>query len=194
MCRRKVTRSKAYWVCRQRDGEKAACSIPQMPEEEIAKALLRLCNKLKQGDTLRPLLTQLEELRERELRSNPRITDIDRELARLSEQNLVLVRLKSKGYMNESMYLSQLDEMNLKLRELRKLRRKILSSASEDGAIRATEDMIDYFENSPEFIVEVTSDIFEIVVEKIILCSTTQIKFRLKNGLELTETIGRVKG
>lgn len=104
------------------------------------------------------------------------------------------MRLKSKGYMDESMYLSQLDEMNLKLRELRKLRRKILNSASEDGIIRATEDMIDYFENSPEFITEVTPKIFEIVVEKVILLSATQIKFRLKNGLELTETIGRVKG
>lgn len=192
MCRRKVTNGKAYWVCRQRDGEKTACSIPQIPEKEVTKALLRLCNKLKQGDTLRPLLAQLEELRERELRSNPKINDIDRELARLSEQNLVLVRLRSKGYMEESMYLFQLDEMNLKLRELRKLRRKILASASEDGAIQATRETIDHLENTPRFITEVPPEVFETVVEKIILLSAEQIKVRLRNGLELTETIGRV--
>ncbi len=168
-----MTNGKSYWVCRQRDEEKAACSIPQVPEAEVISVLLRLCNKLRQGDTLRPLLTQLEELRERELQSNPRITDIDWELARLSEQNLVLVRLKSKRYMNESMYLSRLDEMNLKLRELRKLRRKILASASEDNAIQTTQEMIDYFENSPEFITEVTPEIFEVMVERVILLSAT---------------------
>jgi len=193
MCRRKLTRGKAYWVCHQRDREKAACAVPQIPEDEITKALLRLCNKLKQGNTLYLLLGQMEELRERELRSNPKINDIDRELARLSEQNLVLVRLKSKGYVDESIYLSQLDEMNLKLRELRKLRRKILETASEDREIQATKEMIDHLENAPGFITEVTPEIFEIVVERIILVSAVQIKFRLHNGLELSETIGRAK-
>jgi len=189
MCRRKVTNEKAYWVCRQRDGEKAACSIPQIPEEGITKALLRLCNKLKQGDVLRPLLGQLEELRERELRSNPKVNNIDRELARLSEQNLVLVRLKSKGYVDEPMYLSQMDDMNRKLRELRKLRRRILETAREDGQIQSTETIIEYLENSPVFITEVTPEIFETIVERIIPLSATRIKFRLHNQLELTETI-----
>ena len=194
MCRRKVTNGKPYWVCRQQDGEKAACSVPQVPEEEITQALLRLCNKLREGDTLRPLLAQLEELRERELRSNPKVIDIDKELARLSEQNLVLVRLKSKGYMSESMYLSQLDEMNLKLHELRKLRRKILASASGEHTIQATREMIDHLDNAPEFITGITSEIFETVVAKIFLLSADRIKFRLHNGLELTETTGRVTG
>jgi len=38
----------------------------------------------------------------------------------LSEQDLALVRLRSKGYMDESMYLLQMDEMNMKPRELNK--------------------------------------------------------------------------
>lgn len=193
MSRRKLTNGKAYWVCHRRDREKAACSIPQIPEDEITKALLRLCNKLKQGNILSPLLAQLEELRERELRSNPKVNDIDRELARLSEQNLVLVRLKSKGYMDESMYRSQLDEMNLKLRELRKLRRKLLDSAGEGKEIQNTREMLDYLENSPDFITQMTSEIFETVVEKIIIQSAAQITFRLRNELELTEIIERGK-
>lgn len=146
----------------------------------------------------KPLVTVIDPLKPEPVKlrvaAYARVSTDSLDQRRLSEQNLVLVRLKSKGYMNESMYLSQLDEMNLKLRELRKLRRKILASASEDNAIQTTQEMINYFENSPELITEMTPEIFEVMVERIILISATQIKFRLKNGLELTEAIGRGKG
>ena len=93
-------------------------AYPQIPEPEIAAAVLRLYHKLKLGQetVLRPVLSQLQELRERELRSNRKISDIDNEIARISEQNLVLVRLKSKGYVDSALYLSQMDEIDHKLR------------------------------------------------------------------------------
>lgn len=99
LCRKKITGGKTYWVCRRHDGDRANCPIPQIPEPEITAAVLRLYHKLKFGQetVLRPALSQLQELRERELRSNRKISDIDNEIARISEQNLVLVRLKSKG-------------------------------------------------------------------------------------------------
>ena len=66
---------------------------------------------------------------------NRKISDIDNEIARISEQNLVLVRLKSKGYVDSALYLSQMDEIDHKLRELRKLRRRLLEAAGEDRQI-----------------------------------------------------------
>lgn len=98
--------------------------------------------------------------------------------------------------MDDSTYMAQLAEMNMKLRELRelrKLRRKILQSASEDQAIQATREMIEYLESLTEYITEPPPEIFETVVKKIILSSATQVKFQLKKGLELTETIERVR-
>ena len=76
------------------DDAKSRCPVPQVPEVEITAALLRLYHKLKAdgGTILRTVLEQLRELRERELRTNRKISDIDKEIARLSEQNLVLVR------------------------------------------------------------------------------------------------------
>ncbi len=99
VCRRKVTNGITYWVCHRHDSAKASCPVPQVPETEITAALLRLYHNLKQdgGNLLRPVLEQLRELRERELRSNRKISDIGKEIAHLSEQNLVLTRLKSKG-------------------------------------------------------------------------------------------------
>ena len=142
------------------------------------------------GDILNA--SQLQELRERELRSNRKISDIDNEIARISEQNLVLVRLKSKGYVDSALYLSQMDEIDRKLRELRKLRRRLLEAAGEDRQIHDTERMMEYLEDGPEWLDEVPSDLFGELLDRIIIISPERLKFRLLNGMELSENIERM--
>jgi len=193
ICRRKVTNGKTYWVCHRHDSAKASCPVPQIPEAEITAALLRLYHKLKQdgGNLLRPVLEQLRELRERELRSNHKISDIDKEIAHLSEQNLVLTRLKSKGYVDSALYLSQEDEIRQKLTQLRRLRRRQMEAAGEDAQIQDTEIMLDYLEDGPEWLDEPRPELFESLVSRIIIVSADTLKLRLLNGLELPETIER---
>lgn len=192
LCRRKVTNGKTYWVCHKRDTDKARCLIPQVPETEISAAVLRLYHKLRHNpQILAALLEQLKALRERELRANRRVSDIDKEIQRLSEQNLVLVRLKSKGFVDSALYLSQQDEIEEKLKSLRKLRRRILETAAEDGQIQATEGMLDYLEDSPEWMEEVSADLFEYLVERLTLVSTEELNIKLHNGVELTERMER---
>ncbi len=191
--RRKIDNGKAYWMCRKRDQQKDYCPIPQIPEAQVMEAILRLYHKLRKHHRkiLKPLLEQLKELREKELRSNRKIHDIDKEIAQLTEQNLVLVRLKSKGYVDSALYLSQVGEIDFKLRELRGQRRRILEASGEDRQIKATEAMLDYLEDSPEYLEAVTEDILEVLIDKIIVVSAEQLKIRLHNGLELIETIER---
>ncbi len=193
ICRRKVTNGKTYWVCNRHDDAKSRCPVPQVPEVEITAALLRLYHKLKAdgGTILRTVLEQLRELRERELRTNRKISDIDKEIARLSEQNLVLVRLKSKGYVDPALYLSQQGEIEQKLRTLRRLRRRIMDSTSEDTQIQDTEIMLDCLEDGPQWLGEPSQELFESLVRRIVIVSADTLKFTLLNGLELTERIGK---
>ena len=193
MCRRKVTRGKAYWVCHRHDNEKSRCAVPQVPEQEVTAAVLRLCNKLAQagGRVLRPMLERLRELRELELRSNRKVSDIDKEIAHLSEQNLVLIRLKSKGYVDPALSLSQENEIGHKLRELRKLRRRILEASGEDKQIQSTEAILDYLEGCPPWREDVDEEIFEYLIDRVSIRSAEQLAIRLLNGLELTETMER---
>ncbi len=192
--RRKTDNGKVYWTCRKRDRQKDYCPIPQIPETQITEAILRLYHKLRKyhRQLLSPLMEQLMELRENELRSNRKINDIDKEIAQLTEQNLVLVRLKSKGYVDSALFLSQVGEIDSKLRELRGQRRRILETTGEDKQVKATEAMLDYLEESPELLEDITEDIFETLVDKIIVVSAEQLRMRLHNGLELPETIERM--
>lgn len=194
ICRRKVTNGKTYWVCNRRDAAKADCPVPQIPESGITAAILRLYHKLRLEDgmqLLQTVLLQLKKLRELELRSNRKINDIDKEIAKISEQNLVLVRLKSKGYVDSALYLSQMNEIDHRLKELRRLRRRILESAGEDSQIQATQVMLDYLEDSSAQQSEVTFDMFEYLLDKIMVLSSAEVKIRLQNGLELTEYMER---
>ena len=193
LCRRKITNGKAYWVCHRHDKGKEQCPAAQVPEAEITAAILRMCRKLEKAreQVFTPLLGQLKDLRERQLRSNRKISDIDKEIARLTEQNLVLIRLKSKGIVDSALYLSQLDEIEHKLREYRKVRRRILESASEDEAVQATEAMLDYLEDHADWQDNVQEELFESLIGRISLRADNRLRIRLINGLELTEEIER---
>ena len=190
VCRRKVTRKTVYWVCNRRNDSKDLCPIPQIPEATLTAATLRLHNKLviHGQEFLQPLLNQLREIRERELRSNQKLSDIDKEIANISGQNLVLIRLKSKGCIDPALALSQADEMNRRLRDLRRLRRKVLEAADGDEQIQSTEAILDYLETA-QWQTEVTPDLFENMVGQITIASADEVKFRLLNGLELTERL-----
>lgn len=188
--RRKVCSGKAYWDCYRHNAGKDRCPSHQISETSLTAAVLRLHNKLvlHGQELLHPLLDQLQELRERELRSNQKLSDIDKEIANLSGQNLVLIRLKSKGCINPALALSQADDMNRKLRDLRRLRRKVLEAADGDNQIQSTEAMMDYLETA-QWQTEVTYDLFANLVEQITVTSAEEVKFRLLNGLELTERL-----
>ena len=119
--------------------------------------------------------------------------DIDKEIARLSEQNLVLVRLKSKGYVDPALYLSQQDEITHKLKELKKLRRRALEASGEDQQLQNTEAILEYLEDSgrPFQRETVDEELFEFLIQRLTVYSAETVKFRLYNGLELAETMER---
>ena len=189
-CRRKVARGTAYWICNRRNDGKDLCPIPQISEASLTAAVLQLYNKLilHGREILQPLLDQLRQARELELRSSRKLADIDKEIANISGQNLVLIRLKSKGCIDPALALSQADEMNRKLRDLRRLRRKVMAAADGDALIQSTEAMMDYLETAL-WQTEATPELFESLVERITVISAEEVKFRLLNGLELTERV-----
>lgn len=191
--RRKTVNGKTYWTCHRHDRQKDFCGISQIQESEITNAVLRMYHKLKAHyeEILTPVLSQLTELREKELRSNRKINDIDKEIAQLAEQNLVLVRLKSKGYVDSALYLSQTEEITIRLRELRAQRRRIMDATGEDSQLKATEAMLDYLEGSPEVLTTLDEELFESLMDRLTVITETELNIRLHNSLILKESMER---
>lgn len=191
--RRKVCSDKIYWVCRRHNAKKAECSVPQIPESELYEAFIRLYNKFRnnRNSILAPMLEQLRAVTDRRYRSNNKMCELNKEIAELSEQILILNRLKSKGYIESALYFTQVQEINHKIKTLRSVKRKIMESDEADSVIEATEQLLDLLDDSPEWLDEMDAELFEDMVERITVESPERIKIRLCNGLELAETIKR---
>lgn len=63
-----------------------------------------------------------------------------------------------------------------------------MAAADGDDQIQSTEAMMDYLETA-QWQTEVTPELFENLVERITVVSVEEVKFRLLNGLELTERL-----
>ena len=91
--------------------------------------------------------------------------------------------------MDYDLYLSQIDELNARARELRRLRRGIMEKTGEDEQIRKTEEMLEYLESGDGQLEELEPLIFTVLIERLFLTEDGSIRIRLQNGLEVEETL-----
>jgi DNA invertase Pin-like site-specific DNA recombinase len=188
LCRRKGTRGKTYRICRKHDGQgKQACPVRQVPEREILTAFARMWEKLRghRAEILSPLAEHLKLVTERKYRSDATLTEVNKELIALSEQVHVLERLKGKGYLEPALYLSQRGELNRKITALRRTKERLMEKGSAGYAL-PVEDLTGALEAGAP-----TGESFSEIVERVTLMAEDKVRFRLRCGLELTESIER---
>lgn len=189
--RRKACRGKTYWVCRNHDRDKANCTITQIPEPEIFEAFLRLYHKLKLNyeSILSPIAKQLLELKRHRNLSNSQVAEINRLIAELTERNHMLNGLKSKGIIDSALFISQTNELSKQIYALKSEKNKLMDKDTDDSVIAETQCLIEILKDGPEQLNRFDETIFDSIVELITAGSDSRLKFRLTNGLELTERI-----
>ena len=141
------------------------------------------------------LITRLEYLQDRTSENIERIREIDKEIADLSAQNHVVTKLHTSGVIDAVEYTKQTSQIGNKINALRIERRKKLNESEGDV-------QLDDLKNLNEIIEErclksdFDEELFEDIVEKIIVDDSSKITFHLIGGLTLTEEIkekGRCK-
>ena len=84
------------------------------------------------------------------------------------------------------------NKLSEQLRRLKQEKARLLDTDSDDLADR-TRDLMDTLTDGPDFLDSFDAELFDTLVEKIIVDSNERLRFRLKNGLELAEQIERTK-
>lgn len=193
--RRRTTHEKIYWVCYQHNRSKNLCPITQISEPTLYSAFVRMYNKLRPAaeQILGTMLEQLYSLRVAQNKSNSHIVEINKEIANLTEQNHVMNDLKVKNLINSAFFIAQTNELSHKIRRLRTEKSRLMESDDDDELLTGTRNLLDFLADAPEVISEFDADTFEQMVDKIIVDSNECIKFRLINGLELTENVERTE-
>lgn len=188
--RRKQWNDIVYWICTTHDRNTADCSAVRLREKDIEKAFLTLHNKLLHHyrSILLPLQQTLQELKCKKYGGNVRIMDIHKEIAKLREQNHVIARLRTKGFMDEGKYQEQSKELNNKIRKLQAELKKITRSDDEDDVLEQLDMLIDYFEKREQIMISFEPETFDSMVDKI-TANQNELTFHLLGGLELKEKI-----
>lgn len=190
--KRKLGRDKIYWECRGHNQSKELCDVKQIHEQEIYNAFIRLYNTLKSNSRriLTPLLEQLETLRNKSLKNN-KIAEIEKQILDLSEQNLVLNKLRSKEYLDAALFMSQINTIEKEISELRDKRRQLIMNSDEDKTNEYTQLVIDIIENGTPRMTTFDESLFYSLIDHISVDVQDEITFILVNGLRLKEQIER---
>lgn len=190
--KKKLHKSDVYWVCRTHDKGKKRCPITQIPQQSIYRTSLRLYYNLKHHGThiLIGMITSLQAIRNRQLLWSPDVIELNNQIAQLTSQNQMLATLKQQGLIDPDLFISQSNELTQQLRAV-KLEKERLLAANSDNTITQTQELMDILDAGPDFLDTFNAELFGELVDRIIVDSNEQLRFRLKNGLELTETIER---
>ena len=192
--RRKVVRGITYWVCighdKKRHGLK--CGITPIAEDEITNAFIRLYYKLKHhGEPiLMGMNTSLQAIRNRRMLWSLDVIELNKQISDLTSQNQMLATLKQQGLIDPDIFIAQSNELTEQLRAV-KLKKERLLAVDGDNTIAQTRELMEILDDGPDFLDSFDAELFGELVETIIVESNERVRFRLKNGLELSETIER---
>ena len=191
---RKLRSGETKWMCRVHNNNKDDCPIFPMEESAIHTAFCRLYYKLKHhgGPIFTQMLSNLQKIRYSRMLWSEDVISLNKKISDILSQVQFLTQLQQAGGVDPDTFISSNNKLNEQLRRLKQEKVRLLDTDSDDLADR-TRDLMDALEDGPDFLDGFDAELFDALVEKIIVDSNECLRFRLKNGLELTEQIERTK-
>ena len=193
-CRAKTSNQIWYWSCVVHEEQRNACPIKQVPEETINAAFCRLYYKLKHhGDPIfTQMLSNLQKIRYSRMLWSEDVVSLNKKISDTLSQVQFLAQLQQAGGVDPDTFISSNNKLSEQLRRLKQEKARLLDTDSDELADR-TRDLMDALEDGPDFLDSFDAELFDALVDKIIVDSNERLRFRLKNGLELTEQIERTR-
>jgi len=194
LCKRKNCGGSVNWACRRHDKSITACPNTQVPEEQMKNAFLHVYYNLKHYGTsiLTQLISDLYAARTGSLLWSENIVEINKQISDIASQERLLAQLKQQGVVDPDIFISRSNQLAERRRELKLQKERILRS-EEDHTIQQTQDLLDVLESGPDWLDDFDEQLFSDLVEKIVVVDNETLRFRLLNGLEVTEKIERTR-
>lgn len=193
--RRITINSIAYWQCCYHVSGRTKCQSYRFPEKHIYDVFTLLVNKLAahREYILTPMIRQFERMQNRNNTTQSKIYEIDRQIAELNEQNHIIAKHRSQGFIDAAEYAAQSGAVNNRVGTLRAERRKLLAEDENDEMIDNLKTLDAALADQNDVRTEFDENLFADIVTGITAVSNTELRFRLIGGLELTEIIPRTE-
>ena len=191
---RKLRSGETKWMCRVHNNSKADCPTFPIEESAIHNAFCRLYYKLKHhgGPIFAQMLSNLQKIRYSRMLWSEGVISLNKKISDILSQVQFLAQLQQAGGVDPDTFISSNNKLNEQLRRLKQEKARLLDTDSDDLADR-TRDLMDALEDGPDFLDGFDAELFDALVERIIVDSNECLRFRLKNGLELLEQIERTR-
>ena len=189
-----VNRKKSVqWACRTHHKSAVTCPTQCVPETEIIRAFAEMYNKLKANRKviITPLISQLVTLKNKLSSQSIEYAELDRQIMLINDQLALIAELKQKQIMDEETYIRKSNELNSSMNSLRSKRRLFLNNSQADRAIADMKRLASIIDKGPDKIDELDIELFDELVEDVIIDASDEIKFKLIGGLVLKEAIER---
>ena len=160
----------------------------------MEQAFCCLYFKLKRhsAEILTQLIYDLRTARNGSLLWGEDIVELNKQISDIASQERLLTQLKQQGVVDPDIFISRSNLLAERRREL-KLKKERILHAEEDHTIQRTQELMDVLESGPDWLEAFDEELFSELVEKIIVEDNETLRFRLINGLEVTEPIERTK-
>ena len=170
------------------------CDSPRIPKNQIHIAFLRLYFKLKRysTDILNQLLSDLRAARNGSLLWSEDIVELNKQISDIASQERLLAQLKQQGAVDPDIFISRGNLLAERRREIKRKKEQLLR-AGEDDTIQRTEELLDILNGGPDWLDSFNEELFREMVERITVVDNETLRFRLINGMEVTEKIERTK-
>ncbi len=188
--RRQPLHGKVFWWCGKTSSGNAACKSRRLREDFVFDAFVNMAYKLQayRKELLENLINELMQIRNVQRQNSLQLQQLDKEIADITAKQIILTKLTGKAVLEESEYAKQLAEIKDNVSALRREKKKLLADNERDSLIEDLEflnEQIATVDLNGEF----NADLFEHIVEKIIVNDSTELTFCLLGGLHLTESI-----
>lgn len=187
--RRIVTPNDILWRCAYRNSGKTDCTIYTVREEDVCEAFITAINKLRAGrdNILIPMIERLETMQSKVNGTTVKISTIDKEIAVLSRQSLVIAELLNQGILESSDFAAQNNELSQKIFQLRSKRRELLAINETDDMLNDLRELTDMLEDMKTEMTDYDEDIVRAIIKNATVVSDTELKIHLHGGLTVTE-------
>ena len=154
------------------------------------QAFLRLYDNLKHGEILQFIQKTLSAIRSRKMLWSTDIVELNQKISDISSQSHKLSTLNRRGMVDPDIFISKSNQLAEQLRQAKQQKEK-LHNLEHDQVIDQTQQLQETLLTGPEILDAFDEELFCELIDRITVQSNTQVRFRLKNGLELSETIER---
>ncbi|WP_127837507.1 recombinase family protein [Clostridium prolinivorans] len=192
----KAKSKQVVWLCKTYINEgKSSCNMKALDDITLKAVFVRVFNRLEyKEDFAKAFTDNIEKV----LKQGAKCEDafkLDRDISNINEEIKSLVRQQIKGELREDEFDKKYIVLKKMLEDLQ-VRKEALNIDSNkyDEILKRTAEIKRIINLRETALVEFDDDIFEGLIEKVVVITPTYLEFHLKNGMKVEEEFIKKRG